>query len=237
VLSRLFFAIIGRDAVHVVLCESMRERCNFLYPARTTVVLSNRRLMQSAVPINEEPSARRPAGAPIERIGMLGNLTVEKGVGLAIALLSQLHDSGRIVHLVLAGPIDAEARLMVDRAIDAGLEIQVVGSVYSFEKGRFLRSLDVLVFPSIYVNEADPLVVWESLAEGTPVLATRRGCLQADTPGMRVFPEESFVTEAFKAISRGKLPEVVAGQSIDDPDGEDEMLQLFAALGAVSDGQ
>ncbi len=62
--------------------------------------------------------------------------------------------------------------------------LQYVGPQYGEEKVQFLDSIDVLVFPSRYVNEAEPLTVHEAMARAVPVLALDRGCIQEIVPSV-----------------------------------------------------
>ena len=69
---------------------------------------------------------------------------------------------------------------------------------------NFYTQLDLLVFPTMYVNESEPFVILEALAHGVPVITTPRGCIAsslADGVAVRTLPEEDFVYAAAAAIS------------------------------------
>ena len=42
--------------------------------------------------------------------------------------------------------------------------------------------IDILLLPTRYVNEVEPLVILESLRNGVPVLANSRGCIDCLLP-------------------------------------------------------
>jgi glycosyltransferase involved in cell wall biosynthesis len=78
-----------------------------------------------------------------------------------------------------------------------------LGPCYGAEKESFWESIDVLLFPSKYSNEAAPLVVYEAMAHGVPVIAWERGCLSdmvSSNAGLLVPREKDFV-----AIAVGQL--------------------------------
>ena len=64
---------------------------------------------------------------------------------------------------------------MLDAAVANGC-VFYDGPVYDRRKESFYDSIDVLVFPSRYANEAEPVVVIEALGAGAPVAAAR-GCV------------------------------------------------------------
>ena len=76
------------------------------------------------------------------------------------------------VPIRLAGPESDAAYAARLRSLAAGLDVEFAGSLPPAQMPGFLRSLDVLVVPSVWPENA-PYVVLESLAVGTPVLASR----------------------------------------------------------------
>ena len=55
--------------------------------------------------------------------------------------------------------------------------IEYVGPVFGNTKSQFLSSIDLLVFPTRYLNEAQPLIIYEAQAMGVVVSASERGCI------------------------------------------------------------
>ncbi len=102
--------------------------------------------------------------------------------------------------LVLGGaPVDAAAvALLADATRRFGNRIEARGALSGADKDRFFEDIDVFLFPTRYVNEAEPLVVIEALAAGVPVVAFGRGCIPHMIPGDAgrvVVPEGPFVQE------------------------------------------
>ena len=54
------------------------------------------------------------------------------------------------------------------------------GSVADGDKHKFYNDIDVFVFPTRYRNEAQPLVLFEAMGHGVPVVAYNRGCIADD---------------------------------------------------------
>jgi glycosyltransferase involved in cell wall biosynthesis len=107
------------------------------------------------------------------------------------------------VEAVIAGPLQEDIAEMRDEFVQRP-NAKYLGPVYGADKQRFFEQLDFLVFPSYYANEAEPLVVLESLSYGVPVIATKRGCLEsmlAGGAGIVIDGEsDDFVTESVAFI-------------------------------------
>jgi glycosyltransferase involved in cell wall biosynthesis len=173
-LASLTFYAAGGHARHVVLGAGMAERLTSLYPQVTRVeVMSNAALSEIA------PAARAPAG-PLRRLGFLSNVTMEKGIGRFVDLLAELRRAGLDVDAVVAGPLMQDEAARIVRGAEADGLLRHVGAVSGTAKADFLSGVDVLVLPSLYINEAEPLVLLEAMAMGLPVIASSRGCI----PGM-----------------------------------------------------
>jgi glycosyltransferase involved in cell wall biosynthesis len=164
----------GAHATHVVLCRCMGDQLAATYGSRRVQVLSN----AAFVPPGPEPGTQRSPTAQL-RLLLLSNLTMDKGVGRAIALLETLVERGESVELTLAGPIvERGVDDAVASAVERGLPVRPIGYVDRAERDRLLEESDLLLFPSTYRNEAEPMVVLEALAAGLPVLAARLGCIE-----------------------------------------------------------
>ncbi len=100
----------------------------------------------------------------------LSNLIPEKGIGEFLELGNHFGNQGSPVRFVAAGAPISEDQLAELRA-SAGPNTDVVGAVDSARKWALLREASVLVFPSRYPFEAQPLVIVESMAAGLPVVA------------------------------------------------------------------
>jgi len=194
--TALLVAIAGRATTHICLSAGMARRLGALYPqASRALVLSNAALIPPG-------PARAARNGPI-RLGFLSNLIPEKGVDTAIAVATELRNGNRDIVLAVAGPaLDAETDALMARTQRAlGAAFTYHGAVYGAEKAAFLDSLDVLLFPTRYANEAQPLVVLEALAAGIPVLATNRGAIAEDVgQHAAVFADQDYVAGSVRAI-------------------------------------
>lgn len=116
-------------------------------------------------------SARRP-----RRIGYIGSIMPHKGVHVLAEALRDL-DPGEVV-VELWGDPSADPAYTARLAELAGsTRLDLRGRFPDARKAEVLRSLDVLVVPSIGL-ESFGLVAREAMACGTPVVATTAGALR-----------------------------------------------------------
>ena len=165
-------------------------------------------------------ASRRSRGAALPlRFGLIGSILPHKGIHLAVRAFRDVAST------------QATLQIWGDAAISptytAELEAMRAPSV-SFE-GRFAEErraevfaqLDVLIVPSLGL-ESFGLVAREALAEGVPVLASRRGALAelfdtAETPCGALFdPEDPGELRRWIERLAGK-PEIVAGWAARPP--------------------
>jgi glycosyltransferase involved in cell wall biosynthesis len=107
---------------------------------------------------------------------MLGNLSVDKGLDSFARIARVVAAKTDAVDFVLAGPIGDDSRALADAlAADLGPRLRVMGFVDGSRKDAVLREASVLLFPSTYVNEAAPLVMYEAMAYGVWILSTDVG--------------------------------------------------------------
>lgn len=127
----------------------------------------------SHIPYGIDTSVFRPGPTDrreVRRVGGLGRLVPEKGWEVLIEAVAKLTaDGGRLeVEIGGQGPLLESLRSQA-----AGLPVQLIGPVRAGPAvADWLRSLDVLVLPSLH-REARPVVVLEAMACGVPVIATR----------------------------------------------------------------
>ncbi|ULE33958.1 glycosyltransferase family 4 protein [Mycobacterium sp. IDR2000157661] len=202
VVLSLLVRVGGKRTMHIVLSDSMARALRFAgsYPARTQVV-SNAGLIS---PPDMTDAPAETTGRRV-KLGMLGNLTLDKGVDVAVSTLRALESEGIAATLTLAGPIAKDADEYLSAQPAANLER--VGPLQDRAKFDYLRQLDLLLFPSRYANEAQPLVIWEALAVGTPVIATAVGAIPelADTGGLCIVPSDRAFSEAVIDVLRGDI--------------------------------
>jgi glycosyltransferase involved in cell wall biosynthesis len=141
--------------------------------------------------------ARAVLGVPIEgrRVGWLGRLGREKGPDLFVELVARLDIPCSIVG---EGP---DRPALEARARELGLGKQLAWHGLVPNAGRLLRAFDVLVMTSR--TEGTPLVLFEAMAAGVPIVATAVGGVPdvvGETEALLVPPEDAELLVA--AVSR-----------------------------------
>ncbi|NUB21231.1 glycosyltransferase [Azospirillum formosense] len=193
----LLTRLAGTDCMHVLLCPAMQARFQALYPAAKTAMSVSNAIFTPPV-----PRPRHGKSGPL-RIGHLSNLCADKGLDTLFTLLRALKTEGVDVKLVLAGP---GLGRMDNALVAAGLaafdgDVEYRGPVDDEAKAAFYRDIDVFVFPTRYRNEAQPLVLFEAMAAGVPVLAYDRGCIGSDIPRPGLVPQDrDFIQTVLPAL-------------------------------------
>jgi glycosyltransferase involved in cell wall biosynthesis len=174
-ITALLISAAGNNAIHIALCPQMARTLAQHYPrAAHVVVISNAAFVGNPDPATVAPKKTQNSGVRI--IGFLGNITIDKGIERFVALVPIIRQFAPQVAAHVAGPVvEARARALIDQAV-AGNAIYL-GPVYGGDKDAFLGAIDALIFPSLYPNECEPLVILEALRAGVPVIATARGCI------------------------------------------------------------
>ena len=121
-------------------------------------------------------STGRVHSGRVQRLAYLGRLDRAKGIFEAIEAVEILRTDGRYSDIELRIAGSGPAREEIQKYIDdhrLGGCVKLVGSVFGSDKVAFLREADVFVFPSY--QEGLPYAILESLAAGTPVIASGVG--------------------------------------------------------------
>jgi glycosyltransferase involved in cell wall biosynthesis len=202
--SRLMTALVRitrYGATHIFLCDCMERDFRALYgESVASLRLSNAAFI--APPTKERH--RTPAVESV-RVGLLSNLTREKGLYQFLRLAEMSSATGTRARFVLAGPAgesaDAEAIARLQRELPDRFEYR--GPLYGEDQDQFYRDIDVFVFPTTYENEAQPLVLYEAMAQGCAILSYDRGCIaeQVGEAGWVIAQEKDFANEALQRIS------------------------------------
>jgi glycosyltransferase involved in cell wall biosynthesis len=193
-------AVAGKPAIHVFLCQKMQRQFRENYRGQWRSLVSSNAIH---LPVASEISVR---AADTIRIGLLSNLTREKGLYLFLDVLRACVRDGLAVEGRLAGPIDDMSDLAALRAAQSELGDSLIylGPQYGEAKSGFLSELDVFLFPTIYRNEAQPNAVFEAMSAGLAVILFGRGCLDEDVSadcGLLIPPSDDFVSAALAQIA------------------------------------
>jgi glycosyltransferase involved in cell wall biosynthesis len=172
-LNRFLFSSL-REETHIVLSQRMRSELIRIYRlnASKVKVVSNAAFYQAGA---EQPGSV-DSGVPI-RLGYLSAVSFEKGIGEFFAVLAELKRVGIPYRGYIAGPLTAALQPEFDKLLAASSGVSYLGPIYDDAKDEFYRNLDVLLFPSDYANEAEPLVIHEALRSGVHVIACERGAI------------------------------------------------------------
>jgi glycosyltransferase involved in cell wall biosynthesis len=117
------------------------------------------------------PSSFASSVADVNRKGFralfIGSIGVRKGVP---QLLAAWKKSGVVGELLLVGSVEPSVKSLLAPYLE-GHGVRLAD--FSFELGRFYKSADIFILPSL--EEGDPLVTYEAAGCGLPVIATPMG--------------------------------------------------------------
>ncbi len=199
-LTRALIAAAGRQTTHVVLSEGMALRLESAYPtaAGRTVAVSNAGLLL------EPAGTTPPERVGLKTIGFLGNIAAEKGVFEFLDVVARLEEGAEPIEARLAGPFqDDETERAIRSRLDELTTTTYLGPLYGPDKTAFFREIDALLFPTKYVNEAEPLVIHEAMMHALPVIAYDRGAIREvvpETAGLVIDRNDDFVAPAVNRL-------------------------------------
>jgi glycosyltransferase involved in cell wall biosynthesis len=183
------FKLCGRAATHIVLGEVMALGLIARYGPMNVIKISNASFLV-------RPPIRMTRVRTLT-LGFLGNITEEKGIKLFLDVCGALRARQIPFYAIVAGPVAA-----------GKLREWLRTACQSLEKDSFFEGIDFLLFPSMYVNEAEPLVVLEALGRGVPCIATNVGELPSIIPpGSKrlIFPALQYVEETVGFLAEVNL--------------------------------
>jgi glycosyltransferase involved in cell wall biosynthesis len=188
---------VAANATHIVLCQDMEAKLRQMYNSVDHVsVLSNSAFISTNLAISPKTS--------LQTIGFLSNIAPEKGIFEFLDVMEQLQNQQIECKALIAGPFQDQVVETQVMSRLANLDNTIyVGAKYGDEKVAFLQAIDLLLFPTKYVNEAEPLTIYEAMSFAVPAIAFDRGCIScmigSDT-GLVISQSEDFVTRAVTQI-------------------------------------
>jgi glycosyltransferase involved in cell wall biosynthesis len=191
--------IAGASGMHITLSPGMAGRLRERYSAvRRAVPVSN------VVFFPDGSTSGSGARTRLRTLGFLSNISAEKGIFDFLDLVAACEKAGLPLRARIAGPFqDAETERLVRRRLGAVTTAEYTGPRYGEDKAAFLDSIDVLVFPTRYANEAEPLTLHEAMRNHVPVIAYGRGSVPeivAPACGLVVDPAMPFVPAAISQL-------------------------------------
>lgn len=112
-------------------------------------------------------------------VGFIGRLVEEKGIKVFVNSIPYIATQNKSVSFIIGGTgpllewVSNECQLLSEKY---GVQIKVMGYIPDESFPDVLNEMKILVFPSTH-NEGLPTILLESLACGTPVLATKVGAV------------------------------------------------------------
>lgn len=199
-LLRLLLRTVGREPPQIFCSEKMADLFQARYGPRHPLIISN------AAWVEPPPPGCGSEGGL--RLGLLSSLSLAKGVGRALETFEELRRRGLAAELALAGPIPDDAVRALIAAARAKWKgaVSWAGALGEADKGAFYGGLDVFLFPSLYADETQSLVVPEALAAGTPVVAYDHRFVAEllGSGGLVVPPEQDFGRAAADFAAQGQ---------------------------------
>jgi glycosyltransferase involved in cell wall biosynthesis len=131
-----------------------------------------------AVVPNGSPCRRPTPPRPSEKtnwvLGMTALIRPRKGIEVALAALAMLRRQGLAVRFRVVGPFETAAYEQEVKSLTRrlGLEEAVDWVGFTRDVDRELAQMDLFVLPSLF-GEGTPLVLFEAMAAGVPVVSTR----------------------------------------------------------------
>jgi len=199
-LTSLLCRCCGPETLHVSGSTGMSQLLHDIYGINNVVALSNAALVGQQFP------CKTRVRSSIRTIGFMGNISQEKGISEFLELAKLLEESEITTRVLIAGPFqDPSVEGFVRNTLSALSRAEYVGAKYGAEKSAYFDEIDVLIFPSKYDNETDPVTVYEAMASGVPVIAWDRGCLSniiVPNAGVLVPRNQAFVPAAIATIRK-----------------------------------
>ncbi len=240
--KKLLFSLLnkvaGKDAIHIVLGMEMKlGLCN-----KYQILDSSIRIQSNLAFFDSMPKISKSTefSNQVLRIGHLSNLCEEKGLGVFIELCAILESREVEFEAVLAGPFVNKVAEQLYKQSDCN--INYLGPLYGESKQDFYQSIDLFVFPSMYFNEAEPLVLYEAAQYGVFLIGTKRGCMPSVISSFegQVVCENKEISEVIaekisKLVYSDELQEhsMVLRQNLFNVKIRDEKKNLVALVGEI----
>lgn len=179
--SRIFSLIVkltNKNVTHVFLSAAMKEKIISLYDInlKNSFIVSNvaffdfneNNLFSGFMHMNKKLT-----------VGYLSNISCDKGIDLFCDLCVLMINEGIEFSAHIAGPfVNDSAKVIVNDVCNKYDCIKYFGALYGNAKADFFKNIDVFAFPSKYINEAEPLVLYEALQYGSFIVGSRQGSMQ-----------------------------------------------------------
>ena len=209
-LSQLLFFIAGKNAKHVVNCEDMKKTLVTQYRhVENVYFVSNVSILSMADPeyfgasFNDTFKLDAGVDKNILTIGFMGYFNKEKGLYTYCNAISKADDCIKgLVKGVAVGSVH-DAALVEELKQTYSHLIEFRSPVFGEKRDSFFNEIDILLFPSQYLNEAEPLTIHHALNVGVPVISTDIGCIKgiiSQLPGCYCFSQDNYIQSSVQLI-------------------------------------
>ena len=197
--TRLIILAAGSNAMHIALCEGMSQMLKNVYKKVNEIfIVSN-----AAVVNNDEVDLKHERNS-LKVIGFFGNISWAKGIVEFLDVAGEIEKHGASISAMIAGQFeDEKVETKVRERLSRLSKVEYVGPKYGDDKTTFYNAIDVLLFPTRYVNEAEPLTIHEAMRHGVPVITWSRGCISSiitSEAGVVINQQDDFVEAAVRKL-------------------------------------
>lgn len=188
-LKRLLFNILNRQFIknwnavspdNLVFCNSLLEKKRLEKEGRSPILIKSSTLSEKSFPNKKEGSS---SNSP-RFLLFSGRITREKGIHNVVQVVETMNDQGfdisfRIAGFTMGG--DSEYEEDLKRMIQTSRfrdKFEYLGFLKAGDElNRVYQDSDIFVLPSISDFEGFPRAIWEAMAFGMPVIASRVGSI------------------------------------------------------------
>lgn len=200
-------------AKHIFLCDCMRDKFLSRYKDNVPVgfdgiIVSNHAFVENST-VQSLLVSQSPLLNKEIKLGFLSNITLDKGIFEFLRICDYFENHGYKVSAVIGGPISSGSVQEILHEFAIRDYVDYRGGLYGPDKRKFFSEINFLVFPSKYVNEAEPLVVIEAMSYGIPVISSDIGCLSGlvvDELGISVdLDDDTWCETILKFVSKADI--------------------------------
>ncbi|MFT5705980.1 MAG: glycosyltransferase involved in cell wall biosynthesis [Oceanospirillaceae bacterium] len=176
-LSNPFFGCIFIYALSVCnklifLSEHLSADVSEFFPEKKCIVIPNSLESQWY-----KPFVKGAVSSKLRKVLFLSNFLSEKGIFQSLEAMLLLYQDGQSFEFYIAGNGSKENVEKVNAYIDKCPSLKMIGPIYGSDKIDLYRDSDIFLFPTIYKQEAFPLVILEALSSKCVVVSCSTGAI------------------------------------------------------------
>lgn len=232
-------------AIHVVNCESMKQKLLSSYGVKENKIniISNISILSKRNRNNGYKEFKEKISKDNNFcVGFMGYLNREKGLDDFAEVLTKLQvtsNKNKFSFIGKAVGPTHDHKLIKNLRKNTSSFITYKDALYGDKRDSFFDNIDILLFPSKYFHEAEPLTVYHALERGVPVIGTDVGCLNEMIAGYEnsfTFNQKNFIENAVATIKQisnknrkelQKMKRMIINQYEDQMIRKEENFRLF----------